>query len=90
MNGLILVTVDMAACNGFGVRPFNQWPNLAPKFDINQLEQQATNLPESERITFVDGEETEVDALTKKYGLTELNSFLNEVFDGYLHESIGV
>lgn len=39
-------------------------------------------------LTFVDGEENEVDKINDSLGLNELNIFLNEVFDGYLHKAI--
>lgn len=87
---IIFVTRQMALCNQFNTKGFDSWPDLHPEFDISELNTQAARLlNESKDIfAFIDGEESEVAEITKALGLTELNNFLNEVFDGYLHEKI--
>ena len=87
-SNLVRVTQEMAGCNGFSIKPFEQWPDIYPEFDIVQLDEQASKLEGETLLIFVDGEESEVSKITQRLGLSELNDFLNEVFDGYLHESI--
>lgn len=90
MASLLFVTREMAACNQFGVNMIEHWPDLKPEFDIVVLNKQAERLLDEcdDILIFVDGEETEVAEITEKLKLSELNNFLNEVFDGYLHEQI--
>lgn len=87
-SNLIRVTSEMAGCNGFAIKPFEQWPELRPEFDVLTLDEQASKLEGEQLLIFVDGEETEVKRITEDLQLTELNQFLNEVFDGYLHNQI--
>lgn len=91
MKNLFRVTEEMAACNQFDVKPIEKWPRLDPEFDISQLERQAASITDKEELLmFVDGETQDVQAITEKHKAFELNRFLNEVFDGYLHEVIAV
>lgn len=90
LSNLFRVASAMGGCNGFSIKPFDQWPNISPEFDVNQLEQQAMKLAGEQLLTFVDGEESEVVKLTQDLKIHELNNFLNEVFDGYLHEKIAI
>lgn len=84
------VTQEMAGCNGFGIKPLNQWLQLSPEFDVAELEAQAAKLDGEALELFVDGEEQEIAQLTESLKLTELNNFLDCVFDGYLHEHIAI
>lgn len=89
-SNLMRVTREMAGCNGFAIKPFEQWPELCPEFDVVVLDEQAAKLDGETLLIFVDGEESEVAAITSELELSELNNFLNEVFDGYLHEQISI
>lgn len=89
-SNLVRVTSEMGGCNGFAIKPFEQWPDVSPEFDVAQLDQQASKLHDEQLLMFVDGEETEVAKLTQDLEIPELNDFLNEVFDGYLHEKIAI
>lgn len=89
-NNLFHVTQTMAGCNGFSVKPIDQWGSLHPEFNISQLDEQASKLDGEELLIFVDGEESEITAITSNLMLSELNDFLNEVFDGYLHDRISI
>ncbi len=87
---LVRVTSEMAGCNGFSIKPFEQWPDLKPEFDVVQLNQQASTMSEKQLSVFVDGEESEVEKITTELQIAELNDFMYEVFDGYLHEQISI
>lgn len=91
MAPLIFVTNELAMCNQFSIKGFKDWPDIAP-FNINELNEQATRLLSNyeDILTFIDGEESEVAEITEALNLSELNAFLNEVFDGYLHNQIAV
>ncbi|MGI2800179.1 hypothetical protein ACRTC3_16455 [Photobacterium damselae] len=89
-NNLFRVTQEMAGCNGFEIKSIDKWGSIEPEFNISQLDEQASKLEGEELLIFVDGEESEVAELTSKLMLSELNKFLNEVFDGYLHEQISI
>ncbi|MBV7264354.1 hypothetical protein KCG43_20285 [Photobacterium sp. WH24] len=89
-SNLVRVTREMAGCNGFSIKPVDYWPNLHPEFDIVQLDEQASKLEGELLLVFVDGEEYEVATVTESLNIPELNNFLNEVFDGYLHEKIAI
>lgn len=89
-SNLHRVTAEMAGCNGFSIKPIEQWPNLQPEFDLAELDSQASRLSGDELSMFVDGEESEVSKVTSALKLDQLNDFLNEVFDGYLHEQISI
>lgn len=84
------VTAEMAGCNGFAIRPVEQWPNIQPEFDLAELDSQASRLSGEELSIFVDGEESEIASVKESLKLDQLNAFLNEVFDGYLHEQIAI
>ncbi|AIW22384.1 hypothetical protein F0267_01700 [Vibrio coralliilyticus] len=90
LTNLFRVTSEMGGCNGFSIKPIEQWPDVSPEFDINQLDHQAALLADEQLLVFVDGEETEVAKLTQDLKIHELNDFLNEVFDGFLHEKIAL
>lgn len=90
LSNLFRVTSEMGGCNCFSVQPIEHWPDVSPKFDVNQLDHQAVLLADEQLLTFVDGEETEVAKLTQDLKIPELNDFLNEVFDGYLHEKVTI
>jgi hypothetical protein len=82
---------DMAHYNGFSVRPAEEWPDLRAEFDIEELNAQAERvIGAGELLEFVDGETQEVARITDRYGVQELNLFLNLVFDGRLHEEIAI
>lgn len=89
-SNLQKVTAEMAGCNGFAIKPVEQWPSIHPEFDIVGLDDQASRLSGEELLMFVDGEESEVSKITESLKLDQLNAFLNEVFDGYLHEQISI
>jgi|GEM_PF-6969868 len=87
---LISVTRYMAGCNGFSIKPLEQWP-ADTGFDLSELDQLAARLTDPEEISmFTDGEEAEVSAIAEKYDIQQLNDFLNEVFDGRLHNQISI
>ena len=89
-SNLVRVTSEMGGCNNFAIKPFEQWPDISPEFDVTLLDQQAAKLDGDLLLTFVDGEETEVSKLTQELNIPELNNFLNEVFDGYLHQEMAI
>lgn len=49
------------------------------------LEIMASKMKPLEIQTFIQGENSEVDALIKKYSLSELDKVFNSIFDGELH-----
>lgn len=89
-SNLVRVTKEMAGCNGFGIKPFSEWPELRPEFDVVQLDEQAAILSGDELLLFVDGEYAEAHRIKDKHQIKELHAFLNEVFDGYLHDGISL
>ena len=89
-NNLFKIVSEMAMCNDFYIRPIEEWPNVSPNFDIDQLELQAAEISHDDFMDFVDGEERVAQEIVKRYGIKELDRFLNAVFDGYLHEVIAL
>ncbi len=89
-SNLFRVTKEMAGCNGFAIKPIEQWPELPSMFDLEELEQQAAKLDEETTLIFVDGETSEVASVNEALELSQLNTFLNEVFDGELHGQIAI
>lgn len=87
---LFEVTQAMACCNWFSVKPIDEWPSLSPEFDIALLEKQACKLEGDLLERFVDGEESDVAYLTRTLGLCHLDNFLTCVFDGHLHDQVGI
>ncbi|CCO44190.1 hypothetical protein VIBNISOn1_1050016 [Vibrio nigripulchritudo SOn1] len=88
VSHLVRVTNELAGCNDFAIKPFEQWPELSPEFDVSQLEFQASKLNGEQIATFVDGETNQVNELTTGLEIYELHKFLIEVFQGELHEHI--
>lgn len=82
MSTLMSVVSNMAGCNGFSVRPIENWPDLSLKFDISQLEQQANKLPEEDEITFVDGEVDEISELS----CPQCGEDCEDLIEGYCQE----
>lgn len=87
-SNLVRVVREMAGCNGFGVRPIEQWQHLVTEWDIVQLDEQAAMLEGEDLLLFVDGEQTESERITESLQIKELDTFLNCVFEGYLHDDI--
>ncbi len=88
-ENLVRVVKEMGACNGFGIRPVDEWPDVSNRFSILQLEMQASRVEDGdEMLEFVDGEADEIIKLVEDKGLHQLNRFLNEVFDGDYHADI--
>jgi hypothetical protein len=84
------ITSLMSGCNGFQIKARNKWPKIAPKFDIDQLEEQALRIHESDVWTFADGEVDDVSNIVESYGIKELDDFLGSVFDGDLHKKFAI
>jgi hypothetical protein len=89
-NRLEYLTKQCGAYNDFGVRPISEWPDISDKFNLKQLKEEADRLPVNMELDFLDGEFDDVNRIKNTHNLHQLNSFLNEVFDGCYHCSIGV
>jgi hypothetical protein len=90
MSRLEYLTKELGAYSEFGVLNLSEWPDLSDKFNIKQLEEEAERLPSSLELVFLDGEASDIANIACDYNLHLLNSFLNEVFGGRYHNSIGV
>lgn len=89
-TALFNIVSEMGACNDFYIKPISEWPDLTPDFDIAELNNQAIMVTENEVLDFVDGEEGVCDEIVKRHGIEKLHTFLNEIFDGDLHDKIAV
>lgn len=84
---LLKVVRELAGCNGLFTKNIWEWPEDIG-FDLEQLNKEAERLSADEIQTFVDGDECVANQLAAKYEICALHKFLNEVFDGYLHDKI--
>ena len=77
----------MARDNGLFEKPSKEWKWPDPD-EAEMLENQASRLADDyEMEVFAIGEHTEHNKLVSKRRLKELSQFLNDVFDGDLHEN---
>lgn len=81
LNALIL----MVGCfNTMSAKNISEWPEID---NWESLNEQAKKLSYEEAEIFVDGEDTEMQAIMKKHGIQELHEFLDRIFDGDLNEA---
>ncbi|MDC0003777.1 hypothetical protein OAE19_05195 [Porticoccaceae bacterium] len=80
---VILISMD----NGMQMKPLEQikFPSDCG-VDWEKLDKEAATLNLEQAEIFCCGEESEMNALLKETGFTDLNKTLNDIFDGYLGE----
>jgi len=75
---------DLGHANGMVLKGAPSWP---VGIDYESLNEEAAKIPSEDVSVFVDGEESEVAILTRRYQVHDLNSFLNAAFDGFLRDA---
>ncbi|MDH5394416.1 MAG: hypothetical protein OEY11_14625 [Gammaproteobacteria bacterium] len=73
----------MAHDNNIPLKPVDSWPMF---INYKLMQEQASSFTQDELETFVTGELSEIQALTKKNKCDMLSIVLNEIFDGTLHD----
>lgn len=86
-DNLLIMLKELGACNSFGIKPIDEWPKFY-EFNILELEELASRIPDTLINTFVDGELLEQEDIINYYKVHKLSVFLNEVFDGNLHNKL--
>ncbi len=78
---------ELGAANNLKAKTFeSQWPIISD-FDYVLLERQAERFNKTERVLFVDGEQRQMEKLAYAKKARYLNKFLNQIFDGPLHNT---
>ena len=90
MKELLEILDDVGNDNGFGIRPPDQWPDLKPNYDLSQLVKQARSLNQYERMIMAVGETSEIKHVVEYKNVKKLHDFLNDVFEGDLHQTIAI
>jgi hypothetical protein len=75
---------ELGGCNDMPMKPLNKI-DFGP-LNIDMLDSQSARLSGDEISIFLDGEVDEVAEITERLGIDELDSILNRVFDGDLHD----
>lgn len=81
---LIYLIKELGGCNDMGIRPDEEWPTELEGYDIEELNEQASRIPEELVSIFVDGDVMEAISITDMYDCQELHDFLDDIFDGDL------
>lgn len=82
---LIYMIGLLGACNNMQSKNIIDWP-LEIMFSYELLGKQAARFNEDEAMIFVDGEGLEMEKMAIEKSCRYLSRFLNQIFDGPLHD----
>jgi len=101
-DNLYKITQEMARCNGFEIKPIEDWPIVIESpmrvriqdFNIDLLEEQVERLYKSaapyELEEFINGDCKASEVIIKTYHVSHLDAFFASVYKGNLHSILAV